>query len=280
MPFPVKKMASDVDNLLPREKKRYQLICQIQAFLNEGCSYREIAKRLGISRKTIAKYRTGNPTELSKTGINQSKLDAYRDVIYQCLSNGYSKSKTVEYLYSLGYDGVRSTAFDYLVKIELLTGEQFVPQPYIRTRTEAMKYKAGSKGKKADYLTRAGVFRFLWMDETLLTQEHKDYLFQHHHMLYEIKNCIKEFRNIFVKKNMPALYLFIERYSNSRISELKSFAKGLQRDINAVENAIASSLSNGFVEGTNSKLKMIKRTMYGKGSRKLLSAKMMLKNDT
>jgi DNA-binding NarL/FixJ family response regulator len=71
MPFPVKKMASDVDNLLPREKKRYQLICQIQAFLNEGCSYREIAKRLGISRKTIAKYRTGNPTERKRQTMRQ-----------------------------------------------------------------------------------------------------------------------------------------------------------------------------------------------------------------
>ena len=51
------------------------------------------------------------------------------------------------------------------------------------------------------------------------------------------------------------------------------------RDIDAVENAVASNLSNGFVEGTNSKLKMIKRTMYGRGSRELLNAKMMLKND-
>ncbi|NFB73608.1 transposase, partial [Clostridium butyricum] len=34
--------------------------------------------------------------------------------------------------------------------------------------------------------------------------------------------------------------------------------------------------SNGFVEGTNSKLKMIKRTMYGRCSKKLLAAKLML----
>ena len=78
---------------------------------------------------------------------------------------------------------------------------------------------------------------------------------------------------------MPQLYLFIEHYSNSQIPEIKSFARGLMRDIDAVENAVASNLSNGFVEGTNSKLKMIKRTMYGRGSRELLNAKMMLKND-
>ncbi|MBQ3414356.1 MAG: transposase, partial [Clostridia bacterium] len=37
-----------------------------------------------------------------------------------------------------------------------------------------------------------------------------------------------------------------------------------------------SDLSNGFVEGTNSKLKMIKRTMYGRCGKKLLAAKLML----
>ena len=40
------------------------MICQIQKFLKEGCSYREIAKRMGIGRNTIAKYREGDPKEL------------------------------------------------------------------------------------------------------------------------------------------------------------------------------------------------------------------------
>ena len=31
----------------------------------------------------------------------------------------------------------------------------------------------------------------------------------------------------------------------------------------AVKNKVASDLSNGFIEGTNSKIKMIKRTRYG-----------------
>ena len=37
-------------------------------FLNEGCSYREIARRMGVGRNTIAKYRNGNPMELSMYG--------------------------------------------------------------------------------------------------------------------------------------------------------------------------------------------------------------------
>ncbi|MFW5676302.1 transposase [Acetivibrio ethanolgignens] len=45
--------------------------------------------------------------------------------------------------------------------------------------------------------------------------------------------------------------------------------------MSAVENAVASDLSNAFVEGTNSKVKMVKRTMYGRCSQKLLAAKLL-----
>ena len=40
----VKKIAADVDNFPNYSEKRYQMICQIQGFLNEGCSYREIVQ--------------------------------------------------------------------------------------------------------------------------------------------------------------------------------------------------------------------------------------------
>ena len=70
------------------------------------------------------------------------------------------------------------------------------------------------------------------------------------------------------------LYLFIDKYKKSKVKELRSFAKSLENDMDAVENAVAYDYSNGFVEGTNSRLKMIKRTMYGKCNRELLEAKL------
>ena len=125
------------------------MVCQIQKFLSEGCSYREIAKRMGVGRNTIAKYREGDPKELSMYGIRQSKLDIFYDFIIQCLDSGWSKSKTI-----------------------------------------------------------------------------------------------------------------------------KSFAEGLKRDIDAGENAVAYDYSNGFVEGTDSRLKMIKQTIYGRCRKRLLEAKL------
>ena len=74
---------------------------------------------------------------------------------------------------------------------------------------------------------------------------------------------------------MSLLYLFIERYKNSNLKEIARFAKGIEKDLSAIENSVASPLSNGFVEGTNSKLKMVKRTMYGRYNKALLEAKLM-----
>lgn len=262
-----------MDNCPDFLEKRYQMIRQIQEFLKEGCSYREIAKRMGIGRNTIAKYREGDPKELSMYGIRQSKLDPYEDFIIRCLNSGWSKSKTVKAIYEKGYAGSISNALKHLCKIEEKEDRYFEPQPYVRTMTECLKYKAGSKGKAADYITREGVFRHMWMNIEL-TEEHKKYIYDKYPRIWELHSCIKEFRSIFKKRNVPLLYLFVEKYSNSGLKELKSFAAGLKRDIDVVENAVAYEYSNGFVEGANSRLKMIKRTMYGRCGKHLLEAKL------
>lgn len=103
-----------------------------------------------------------------------------------------------------------------------------------------------------------------------ITSEHKSYLLDNYPQLRILISCIREFREIFKRKSMPYLYLFIEKYKNSSLKEISRFASGLERDLPAVENAVASPLSNGFVEGTNSKLKMIKRTMYGRCGKELV----------
>lgn len=56
---------------------------------------------------------------------------------------------------------------------------------------------------------------------------------------------------------------------------MNSFANALEKDIEAIDQAVVSEWSNDLVEGTNNKLKLIKRTMYGRSSKKLLQAKLL-----
>ena len=57
--------------------------------------------------------------------------------------------------------------------------------------------------------------------------------------------------------------------------KLSRFADGLNQDLEAVLNAVVSDLSNGFVEGINNKIKMVKRVMYGRCKLPLLKAKLI-----
>ncbi|TYB81915.1 MAG: transposase [Kosmotoga sp.] len=62
--------------------------------------------------------------------------------------------------------------------------------------------------------------------------------------------------------------------SNNR--ELTTFARGIERDIEAVKNAIITEFSNGVIEGVINKIKVIKRIMYGRCSFELLKLKVIM----
>jgi len=62
------------------------------------------------------------------------------------------------------------------------------------------------------------------------------------------------------------------------IPELASFINGINRDIEAVENAIKYKYSNGLAEGTVNKIKVIKRIMYGRCGFNLLKRKVLFDN--
>jgi transposase len=58
-------------------------------------------------------------------------------------------------------------------------------------------------------------------------------------------------------------------------SLLASFANGITRDRAAVRAAITEPWSNGQTEGQITKLKLVKRQMYGRGKLDLLQARLI-----
>jgi len=61
----------------------------------------------------------------------------------------------------------------------------------------------------------------------------------------------------------------------AKASPINSFAHGVEKDIVAVRNAITSPWSNGQTEGQITKLKLIKRQMYGRAKLDLLQARLI-----
>lgn len=260
-----------MDNFTESESEKLELIHKIQELHQEGVSIHKIARITGKNRNTVKKYLEGDPNNLCRNS-RHSVLEGYKDFIIKAIKGGQTQTDIVKALGCMGYTGSTSNARQYISSVVKQYNLEIAK--YRSLSPKESENAANVEKPKVDYITRKGVFNYLWMN-CELTSWHHTQLWGKYPVLKEVELCIRQFREIFNKKNMALLYIFIERYKQSSIKELASFANGLEKDLAAVENAVASPLSNGFVEGTNSRVKMVKRTMYGRCGIKLLSAKLM-----
>ena len=77
------------------------------------------------------------------------------------------------------------------------------------------------------------------------------------------------------KRNAQALDTWLLDCHNSGISDLVTFAQGLEKEGSAFHAALRLPYSNGPVEGKINKLKAIKRSMYGRSAFPLLRQKVL-----
>src|SRR5271156_1241948 len=90
--------------------------------------------------------------------------------------------------------------------------------------------------------------------------------------LVEAREIVAEFHLMIRRKIEAGLTPWIER---ARASLIASFASGVARDEAAVRAAITSSWSNGQTEGQITRLKLVRRQMYGRGNIDLLQARLI-----
>jgi transposase len=72
------------------------------------------------------------------------------------------------------------------------------------------------------------------------------------------------------------LEAWLEDASTSGLPEFHSFVTGLRRDQPAIMAAVSLPYSNGQTEGQITKLKLLKRSMYGRASFALLRRRVLL----
>jgi transposase len=90
--------------------------------------------------------------------------------------------------------------------------------------------------------------------------------------LVEAREIIAEFHMMIRRKLEAGLSSWIER---AGVSLVASFANGVVRDEVAVRAAITSPWSNGQTEGQITRLKLVRRQMYGRGKIDLLQARLI-----
>ena len=87
---------------------------------------------------------------------------------------------------------------------------------------------------------------------------------------------VTEFQRLVRRRDAPALTEWLRAAETSDLREFREFAAGLRHDYGAVEAAVTSEWSSGQVEGQVTRLKLVKRSMYGRAGFPLLRQRFLL----
>jgi transposase len=85
----------------------------------------------------------------------------------------------------------------------------------------------------------------------------------------------QEFVGMLKERKVSCLEGWLNRTEQSGLAGLKGFARGLRRDEAAVSAALSSTWSQGQVEGQITRLKLLKRQMYGRAKFDLLRLRVL-----
>jgi transposase len=85
----------------------------------------------------------------------------------------------------------------------------------------------------------------------------------------------QDFVNLIREHKSEALHPWLERAKGCPYEELQRFAQGLEKEFSAVQSALTEPWSTGQVEGQITRLKLLKRQMYGRANLDLLRLRVL-----
>lgn len=229
-------------------------------------SLRKIGEELGLARNTVRKYfrQPPEPPLPTPRPLRVSKLDRYEDYILTRLSQGCKNAAQIHReITEMGFSGGKSNVKAYIAHLRKSTVDGLTPVKRSR-RTQALSPRAMRWLLTRD---RAG------LDQEEQTQ--LDQLLQVSSEVQIVHTLLHAFLDLMQERKHQQLRSWMEKASQSNIAELKSFVAGIERDYDAVKEALRLPWSQGITEGKVNKLKTIKRQMYGRAGFPLLRQRLL-----
>lgn len=247
--------SKDEKKRIEKYKAKQKLIDEIRKDYNKGLSTKELEIKYDCYFKTIKRYLKFDSTRVITT--KTTEIDKYSSQIYESLKENLNFHQIYKQIEKLGYSSTYQNFFKQL-KIRLITNTLGNTYQLSRHNFYKLLYDNDLKRLKLD-------------DEN--TDSLKEY-FNKDNQESRILEMIKNFRNIFINQKKEDLDNWIEQYKNDeyikKFEYLQTFIKGLINDKEAVIGQIENTITNGLVEGKVCKLKLKKRSTYGRNSFELL----------
>jgi transposase len=240
-----------------RRHGRYEEAARLRA---AGVSISGIAASIGAERKTIRQWLRAGKAPLWSKPPRESSLKPHKD-----------------YLDGRWAEGCRNAA---LLWRELVT-RGFSGRPgVVRRWAEARrKTELGASAKSASAAGQVPsgrqLARLLMADPASLPKAERSLVSNILDQVPAVADAItvaKRFSALLRRKASESLDLILEA---AALTPLKDFAASLRRDISAIQAALDLPWTTSPVEGQVNRLKMLKRTMYGRAGFKLLRARVL-----
>jgi transposase len=256
-----------------RRLARYQ---EVMALAKQGLGPKAIGRQVGLTRQTVARWiKAGTFLERPPSAPRRMIITPYEPYLRERWEAGCHNGRELwREIQAKGFTGGHETVRRLIVQWRTERGRGGPRKhpsaiPRVR-RSPPQRATRPWSPRQARWLLLKG--------EDELKPEQQAYIQQLGQLcpdLVIIQRLIVEFIQLVRKRDDTALAAWLAAAEASGLSELREFAKGIVRDRAAVEAALQYRWSNGVTEGQVNRLKMLKRTAYGRASFALLRQRVL-----
>lgn len=231
----------------------------------QGWSLRAIARAMRLNRRTVQDYLTSDSAPILRPRARKrSKLDPYRDYIHARWDAGcHDAAVLLDELRQRGYTGGHSILRAYVAPLRR-TLPCVIARDAAATRVCAVA--------RPTWSPRQLVALFLRQPDDLEGKQQKVLVSIRaaSPMLDAVYAAVQAFAVMVRERRVEGLTDWVDGLRHSEERELRGFAEGLLEDYAAVRAGLTLPESNGPTEGHINRLKLVKRSMYGRGKVDLL----------
>ena len=248
---------------------RMERYARLQVLKQQGWTIGAIARELGVSRRTIERWnRVDGFPERKPRRRPPNPLAPYADYLVQRWNEGcHTGLQLWREVCAQGYRGPQGAIWPVLHRLR--QGDPPIKETDPHWSRRLVHRPPSPRRMAGVWLRRAA-------DRT--DAEHGAL-----HRLLEVCpearlafSLTERFTNLLRERQGDAVEAWLEDASTSGLSEFHSFATGLRRDQPAIVAAASLPYSKGQTEGQITKLKLLKRSMYGRASFELLRRRVLL----
>ena len=241
----------------PAEMRQHQFV-EAKRLHAAGCSVVQIAKELQINRRTARTYIDAETLPRRVLPQATSQVTPYLPYLRERWMSGCQHgTQLLKALQAQGYHGSLSSIYRALKAFRTGDGRQNTPL--------AVERVAVRSPRQAMWL--------LVRTESELSEEdiaYRNARFIHEPLMGSAATLGSRFLRMIRERQADHFDGWLKDADESGIMELRNFAQSLRGDYAPVKAALSSVWSNGQTEGGVNRLKMIKRTMYGRAGFALL----------